>query len=91
MIGAVASLRQQAPDKALHNATAFLSVFGHVVVAWLWLDQALAAEPGTARLREGRVRSCRYFFASELPKARQQLALVKSLNSEAADFPDDCF
>jgi butyryl-CoA dehydrogenase len=31
------------PDEALANATPYMQAFGHVVVAWLWLDVALAA------------------------------------------------
>jgi hypothetical protein len=44
-----------------------------------------------ANLREGRLRACRYFVATELPKARQQLTLVRSLNDQAAEFADACF
>jgi hypothetical protein len=81
----------RAADKALHNASAFLSAFGHVVVGWLWLDQALAAATASDTMREIRLRSCRYFMSTELPKARQQLAFVKSLNDEAAQFADALF
>ncbi|MGB7905034.1 MAG: acyl-CoA dehydrogenase, partial [Steroidobacteraceae bacterium] len=31
------------PEEALANATPYLQAFGHVVVAWLWLDVARAA------------------------------------------------
>ncbi len=30
------------PEEALANATPYLQAFGHVVLAWLWLDVALA-------------------------------------------------
>lgn len=91
VLAVAAVLRQQTAPAALHNASAFLSAFGHVIVGWMWLDQAMFAQRAPAGLREGRVRSCRYFYSTELPKARLQLALVKSLNSEAAEFPDACF
>ncbi len=32
------------PEVALANASVYLEAVGHVVVAWLWLEQALAAE-----------------------------------------------
>jgi hypothetical protein len=83
-------LRGEPADRALHNASAFLSAFGHVVVAWLWLDQA-GVPVADATLREGRSQACRYFIATELPRARQQLALVRSRDEKAAIFPDDCF
>lgn len=92
VLAAAAKLRDQRADEALHNASAFLSAFGHVVVAWMWLDQAMAAVAKVdSGAGEARIRACRYFFSNELPKARLQLALVKSLNSEAADFPDAFF
>jgi hypothetical protein len=84
-------LRHEPADKALHNASAFLSAFGHVVVGWLWLDQALAAAAASDTMRVVRVRSCRYFMSTELPKAGQQLAFVKSLNDEAVQFADALF
>jgi len=89
VLAVAARLRGEPAQQAFHNASAFLSAFGHVVVAWLWLDQAIAAN--ASPLREARARACRFFFSNELPKARLQLALVASLNSEAADFPETCF
>ena len=35
------------PDLALANSHVYLEAAGHVVVAWLWLEQALATEGGT--------------------------------------------
>ena len=86
----VAVLRGLSPDAALYNAAAFLSAFGHVIVAWLWLDQVRAATADAA-MRAGRREACRYFFATELPKTQQQLALVQSGNDMAVMFPDACF
>ena len=83
-------LRGASADAALYNAAAFLSAFGHIVVAWLWLDQARAAT-GDVAMRAGRREACRYFFATELPKTQQQLALVRSGNDMAVMFPDACF
>jgi alkylation response protein AidB-like acyl-CoA dehydrogenase len=90
VVDVVASLRHEVTDKALHNASIFLSAFGHVVVTWLWLDQAITATASDA-LHDSRVRACRYFVSSELPKARQQLAFVQSLNDEAVQFADTLF
>jgi alkylation response protein AidB-like acyl-CoA dehydrogenase len=91
LLDVVARLRQEPADKALHNASVFLSAFGHVVVGWLWLDQALAAAAASDTMREARLRACRYFMSSELPKARQQFAFVQSLTDEAVQFADALF
>jgi alkylation response protein AidB-like acyl-CoA dehydrogenase len=61
------------PEEALANATRYLEAFGHVVLAWIWLDVAacaqrrLDARSGDAALLQGKLAACRYFFAYELP------------------------
>ncbi len=67
------------PEEALANATPYLQAFGHVVLAWIWLDVALAAQclPDGAAKR-GRLAAMRYFFAYELPKIDAWLAVVAS-------------
>lgn len=34
------------PERGLANAFPYLTVFGHTVVGWLWVEQALAAQRG---------------------------------------------
>ena len=89
---------------ALRNATPFLAAFGHAVVAWLWLDQAIVAASafcagargGTLNEREtdfynGKLRACRFFFEAELPRIRPQLAFVGSNSDVAAAMPSGAF
>jgi alkylation response protein AidB-like acyl-CoA dehydrogenase len=64
------------PEEALANATPYLQAFGHVVLAWLWLDVALAAERGTGALNAGKLAAMRYFYAYELPKIDAWLGVV---------------
>jgi alkylation response protein AidB-like acyl-CoA dehydrogenase len=81
--------------RALDNASAFLSAFGHIVVAWLWLSQMLTMgaldDECDPAWRAGKLRACRYFIAVELPKAGPLLAAVSSLNDVAATMPQDGF
>jgi alkylation response protein AidB-like acyl-CoA dehydrogenase len=70
-------------EEALANATPYLQAFGHVVLAWLWLDVALTAQQGLAHaggdaadFRRGKLAAMRYFFAYELPKVEAWLAAV---------------
>ena len=74
---AVAALIAEADDrKALAHGTPVLFSFGHLVVGWLWLEQAVAAQAmldgGEAQFEvsflKGRIRACRYFAETELPK-----------------------
>ncbi|MFH1795716.1 MAG: acyl-CoA dehydrogenase [Pseudomonadota bacterium] len=74
------------PRKALANATIYLDMFGHVVIAWMWLRQALVAArkldtgEGDPNFLRGKLAACRYFFAYELPKARVQRDLLGKLD-----------
>ena len=68
---------------ALANASHYLDALGHVVVAWLWLDQALTAKSlrdadsrGRDGLLDGKILACRYFFRWELPCIRYKLELI---------------
>ena len=82
----------------LANATIYLDAFGHVVVAWLWLRQALAAETALADAAgeeadflRGKITAARYFHRYELPNIRSQCALLASmdrtcLEADAAGF-----
>jgi alkylation response protein AidB-like acyl-CoA dehydrogenase len=81
--------------RAMWNATPFLRAFGHVVVAWIWIDQAQAAlrldpdarEPFT----QGKLGACHYFVRYELPKMDAWLGVVRDGESVAALLPEEAF
>jgi alkylation response protein AidB-like acyl-CoA dehydrogenase len=77
------------PEVALANATPYLQAFGHVVVAWLWLDVGLAAA-GDQR-QPGTWSALRYFFAYELPKVEAWLAPVRGRDMVCAETQADWF
>ena len=83
------------PDEALANATPYLQAFGHVVVAWLWLDvarTAVAAAAGEdAGFLRGKLQSARYFLDFELPKIDAWLAVVAARNPTCREMQDDWF
>ena len=73
------------PEEALANATPYLQAFGHTVLAWIWLDVALCAQPKlgqrgaeTDALLHGKLAACAYFFRYELPKIGAWLSVVES-------------
>ncbi|HYN61437.1 MAG TPA: acyl-CoA dehydrogenase [Rubrivivax sp.] len=73
------------PEQALANATPYLQAFGHVVLAWLWLDVArvckaklAAASDADADALQGRLSAMRYFFVYELPKIDAWLLVAAS-------------
>jgi alkylation response protein AidB-like acyl-CoA dehydrogenase len=81
------------PEEALANATRYLEAFGHVVLAWIWLDVARAAQArldagqGDAALLQGKLAACRWFYAYELPLVAAWLAPVagRDATSRTAD------
>ncbi|MGY1772767.1 acyl-CoA dehydrogenase [Blastococcus sp. SYSU D00813] len=86
-LGAVTGTLWGAGDPAvtLANATAYLEAAGHVVVAWLWLEQALATREETSDFHEGKRAAARYFHRYELPKVHTQLDLLESLDRTVLD------
>jgi butyryl-CoA dehydrogenase len=83
------------PPRTLANATAYLEAFGHIVLAWIWLEQSLAAsrvfKEADSDFLHGKWQACRYFFVYELPKVDAQLDLVASLDSTTMDMNDAWF
>jgi len=81
----------------LANASAFLEAFGHVVVAWVWLEQATlawAAVPTGAAdddFYAGKRQAARYFFRWELPKTTPMLDALDAIDTSALEMRDAWF
>jgi alkylation response protein AidB-like acyl-CoA dehydrogenase len=73
------------PEVALANSSIYLEVFGHLVVAWIWLEQLLAAEGRSGDFYDGKRAATRYFFRYELPRTGPQLDLLGSLDRTLLD------
>ncbi len=80
-----------APEEALANATPYLQAFGHLVLAWLWLDVGLAAQRSGSPLAPGKLAAMRYFHAYELPKLDAWLAVVARRESLPLAMHDEWF
>jgi len=80
------------PAEALANATPYLQAFGHLVVAWMWLDVAACAARGAAdAAQRGRLVACRYFFRYELPKIAAWLGVVAARDDTCRTMPEESF
>jgi butyryl-CoA dehydrogenase len=64
------------PQEALANATPYLQAFGHLALAWIWLDVALAIPQRDDDFANGKRAAMRYFYAYELAKIEPWLAVV---------------
>ncbi|MFZ0716712.1 acyl-CoA dehydrogenase [Mycobacterium sp.] len=79
------------PASALANATIYLEAVGHVVLAWIWLQQALAAHRKAGDFFDGKRLAARYFFRYELPKTTAQFDLLDSGDRTTTDLDDNWF
>lgn len=79
------------PAVSLANSAVYLEAFGHVVVAWLWLEQALAVGERSGDFYDGKRQAARFFFRFELPKTAAQLDLLGSLDRTTLDMNDAWF
>jgi alkylation response protein AidB-like acyl-CoA dehydrogenase len=92
-------LGQDDDVRRLANSSPYLEAFGHLVVAWIWLGQAVAAAARLARqpdereacLLHGKLQTCRYFYLWELPRIGPMLELLERLDTCAADMKDEWF
>jgi len=84
-------------DKTLANASLYLEMFGHVVIAWIWLRQAVIAARKLAEgtdeeaFYRGKLQAAGFFFRWELPKTAQWCDLLESLDTTTIDMHDDWF
>ncbi|MGW5666986.1 acyl-CoA dehydrogenase [Micromonospora sp. NPDC003776] len=78
-------------ELALANASVYLEAVGHVVIAWMWLEQVLAGEAlgspegAEGEFLAGKRQAARYFFRYELPKTGAQFDLLESLDRTTLD------
>jgi hypothetical protein len=83
---------------ALANASSYLDLCGHVLVAWTWLRQArvstgaLAGDVGAdADLHRGKLAACAFFFRYELPRVAHDAQLLAALDDTTLRMDPDHF
>ena len=79
------------PDATLANASAYMEAFGHVVIAWMWLEQFVACTGRHGAFYDGKRQAARFFFAHELPKTEAQFVLVEHGDRAVLDMDPDWF
>jgi hypothetical protein len=80
------------------NAVAYLQAFGHIVVGWLWLDQAVVARAAlaeaiatTPNFYLGKLSACRFYFAWEMPKVAAWFKVLGPVERTPLDMADVWF
>ncbi|SSV51953.1 Acyl-CoA dehydrogenase [Acinetobacter nosocomialis] len=83
-------------DMQLANAANYLEAFGHFVVGWLWLDQAITLHENLATssatdFLNGKLAACDYFFGWEMPKIYSWLAVLDPIETTPLNMPEAWF
>lgn len=88
--------RKENIRQALADATLYLDTLGHLVIAWMWLQQALVAAGATPAAQgddiefyAGKLAACQFFFRRELPKLHSNADLLASMDDTTLTVPTD--
>ncbi|MDP3967799.1 MAG: acyl-CoA dehydrogenase [Nocardioides sp.] len=73
------------PTVSTANSSAYLEAAGHVVVAWLWVQQALVATDPDDAFHAGKRQAARWFVRCELPRVEPLLDLLERLERTHLD------
>ncbi len=83
---------------ALANSALYLKVFGHTVIGWRWLEQAIRAEqglaagnPSDADFYKGKLQAARYFLTWEVPGCQHELNLLDARDDTCLTMDDRWF
>ncbi|MBX8502341.1 acyl-CoA dehydrogenase [Pseudomonas cichorii] len=84
-VGLLTDLAQGKVSTTLANSALYLKVFGHTVIGWRWLEQAIRATEGLARnnpsdadFYQGKLQAARYFLTWEIPGCNHELTLLEN-------------
>ena len=81
-------------EMSLAHATPYMRAFGHIVIAWLWLQVTLAANDSAATddsFVAGKRAAMQYFYAYELGQAHEWLNLILNENTTVLGTQDEWF
>ncbi|RBL73192.1 acyl-CoA dehydrogenase [Pseudomonas sp. MWU13-2625] len=97
-IGLLTDLAQGKVNSSLANSALYLKVFGHTVIGWRWLEQAIRAEEGLAKgnaadadFYKGKLQAARYFLTWEVPGCQHELALLEARDDTCLAMQDAWF
>ncbi|MHC6227735.1 acyl-CoA dehydrogenase [Pseudomonas sp. X10] len=97
-LGLLGDLAQGKVSSALANSALYLKAFGHCVIGWRWLEQAVRAEQGLATgnpadsdFYRGKLQAARYFLTWEVPGCHNELALLEARDDTCLGMHDEWF
>lgn len=90
-------------NQGLANSALYLKVFGHLVIGWRWLEQAIRAEEGLTLISngqgnpadtafyQGKLQAARYFLTWEVPSCQHDLAILEARDDTCLNMQDAWF
>ena len=82
----------------LANSALYLKAFGHTVIGWRWLEQAIRAEeglktatPADIDFYQGKLQAARYFLTWEVPACHHELAILQARDDVCLSMQDGWF
>lgn len=95
LIDATQKARQEPMfDLSMAHATPYMQAFGHIVIAWLWLEVALVAAQSTRMTPAfvaGKQAAMHYFYAYELVRVTGWLQLILDEDATVANISEASF
>ncbi|GFM92281.1 MULTISPECIES: acyl-CoA dehydrogenase [Pseudomonas] len=97
-VGLLTDLAQGKVSTTLANSALYLKVFGHTVIGWRWLEQAIRATEGLSRnnstdadFYQGKLQAARYFLTWEVPGCNHELTLLENRDDACLSMQADWF
>jgi alkylation response protein AidB-like acyl-CoA dehydrogenase len=91
--------QEQDIDLVFSNSVSYLDMFGHIVIAWIWLKQGIVASDALDKaphkededFYKGKLQAMQYFYHSELPQIYHWAELVANIDSTSFDMKSEWF
>ena len=97
-LGLLTDLSQGKVNATLANSALYLKVFGHTVIGWRWLEQAIRAQEGLDNASEadvgfykGKLQAARYFLTWEVPGCHHELAILEKRDDACLSMQESWF
>ncbi|GAC32896.1 acyl-CoA dehydrogenase [Paraglaciecola polaris] len=95
-----AELKGENQNSLLANASCFLTIFGQIVVSWMWIRQAITAEAALnggslssddEAFYRGKLQAAKYFIDWELTVTDRDFKILNSMNDSCSNMQEAWF
>ncbi|MFJ4372872.1 acyl-CoA dehydrogenase [Pseudomonas japonica] len=97
-LGLLGDMASGKVNAALANSALYMKAFGHCVIGWRWLEQAIRAEEGLAGASEadrdfyrGKLQAARFFLTWEVPPCHNDITLLEARDDTCPGMHEEWF